>query len=692
MTELKLFNSKENATEERITADVIMRGYENPEELMLKTIEAAKQREKENAAKNALKKKVYMRVAAVAALIILVLAGTPAGGYVVSAAESAWQAFQAWMNDVFSVSMKKTVDGCTFEIIEARVSNEFLYVTVEEDYESIEKKHEDCFISVAYVSGRLYNNDGYSCEISNDFTRVVGNYETTVVTKPNKNAVWEKEDEGTACISGPNVKTYRIYIPDMKKVINDKKKKYYCDITFSPKWIGYDEYDYYIPANNIGNKIGDFPFTFQIKNVDAVISSEVHSLNYSYTLKDMKFDFKKMIIGKNESNIIVEITPLHQLAEYDLINDGDLNIRAEISKCDSTTTEEYPVSENINFMYDGDYFGLHSKFNTIHSGYWIFIDYSPNVGIVYNGTEFVDEDSFWGHNSTKETHSVIEPNGTTDFRIISLAYSFQEYVKDNDETLIGYHVSEEADIRSTNYHSFWDQADVKTQKYKFKELKLNGKWTNKAKIADDQVLDFDSLSEIKDSNLVYHFYKQIEINQSADLARGKLQLTHLESNIKSGTVKKSDKRDTSRPEIQYTRSYVNDPDIGLSVLRIDDDSRVGTNDGYSLDIVRFVLKKKNKIISELSLEEHIYEHENDFHQYMFNTITETEPDTILPVYAEWSSIDNENDKYIYYNPDYCNQYGLSKDEHSQKIKEERRNKDLKAHGTFTVSEENLINP
>ena len=61
MTTLKLLNHSENTPEERMTADVIMRGYANPDELMKKTIEAAKQREKENAAKNARKKKVTYR-------------------------------------------------------------------------------------------------------------------------------------------------------------------------------------------------------------------------------------------------------------------------------------------------------------------------------------------------------------------------------------------------------------------------------------------------------------------------------------------------------------------------------------------------------------------------------------------------------------------------------------------------------
>ena len=164
MTTLKLLNHSENTPEERMTADVIMRGYANPDELMKKTIEAAKQREKENAAKNARKKKVTMRIAAVAALVMIVLACTPAGGYVVSAAESALHAFKSWLNGAFSVTMKQTENDCTIEIVEARVSGNFLYLMTAENFDKVKsdlsEKYEEYFDIMTFLSGKIYDNKG----------------------------------------------------------------------------------------------------------------------------------------------------------------------------------------------------------------------------------------------------------------------------------------------------------------------------------------------------------------------------------------------------------------------------------------------------------------------------------------------------------------------------------------------------
>ena len=115
--------------------DYIVESVTVPEGLEEKVLAAMTQKRKEIEEKNmekqekkAAHKSVALRAAVIAAVITLMILIIPSSRQVVvSAAESAWNAFHSWVDDVFHVGMKQTKNGYTMEIIDARVSDDFLY-------------------------------------------------------------------------------------------------------------------------------------------------------------------------------------------------------------------------------------------------------------------------------------------------------------------------------------------------------------------------------------------------------------------------------------------------------------------------------------------------------------------------------------------------------------------------------------
>lgn len=116
---------------ERETHKVMLQGFQTPDKLKQKTLAAMKQLREEETKRQSRRKKIAVRVAVAAAILAIAVAATPLNNYVVSAAGD----FYNWVVNTFHVGMKKSDNGLTVEIIEARVSKDFLYLTVNESYD-----------------------------------------------------------------------------------------------------------------------------------------------------------------------------------------------------------------------------------------------------------------------------------------------------------------------------------------------------------------------------------------------------------------------------------------------------------------------------------------------------------------------------------------------------------------------------
>lgn len=265
------FSMKREDNERYEPMDLMLRGAEAPEELKRKVLAAMTERRRENEKKAQEKKKARkafaLRAAVIAAAIVTVAAATPMRGYVASAAESAWNAFHSWMDDAFHVGMKKTSHGYSMEIIDARVSNDFLYFTT---YDNLD----DCLVD---FEGRIDDNKG------------------------NQRSFSVKNMSGSVYERLPGKKVYSIVIPDLNTLISSYSKQYTCRLTINAHQesaIGREE-----------DRTASFSFKFKIKNIDSVIQvTEMHS-NDMITIGDIDFKSWKLVATASE---------VYMLAEYEL--------------------------------------------------------------------------------------------------------------------------------------------------------------------------------------------------------------------------------------------------------------------------------------------------------------------------------------------------------------------------------------
>lgn len=666
MTTLKLLNHSENTPEERMTADVIMRGYANPDELMKKTIEAAKQREKENAAKNARKKKVTMRIAAVAALVMIVLACTPAGGYVVSAAESALHAFKSWLNGAFSVTMKQTENDCTIEIVEARVSGNFLYLMTAENFDKVKsdlsEKYEEYFDIMTFLSGKIYDNKGNSCDILDANTRAGEYGDTVLVTEAGRaaypNIITEYGDER----ANEYVRTYQIFIPHMEKVINSDKKKVYCKISIDVQ-LFHDKYK--------SEQLARMNFEFPIKLSNDAIALDEYKLNYSYTVGDMKFDFKKLSVFEHSSSIMVELIPLNDLANYHLTNkDGRLLIEADAfmqpkgykhdnDPCGLVEARfclNYPAgdgTDNLKLLdhhaYSG---GPDTRGNAVNGGYnqvfevdgkyYFFLTDFEGLGVeMFFGTDYEGLIQELDNPNTDQYFNFVKNNIEKDYEFCVMNLSY-EYVnlKDNRE-YSGVVCCKDA----------WIDLESSAKKKKFKEMRLSKK-------------DWEGLYDYEEEDGSVTNYATTEY--TTEVGDMTLSVSRVFSVLNQSTGK-------------------NEISVEFDYDRIDEKSHV---DEINCIKCRFAAIKNGKVIACTT---NCYDYAANIESWDFkmNTGDVSQPDAIVPIHFQYRF---NGKKITYYDPRYCNEFGLTKAEFKKVKKFKQSWADFKTHNTFTVSSDDKIAP
>lgn len=295
-------------------------------ELMEDTIRKMEMLEKELGEKKSKKLKIVKKALLTAAVIALVITVTPMRKYVASAAANAYNAFHSWMEDVFHVGKVKSENGCSIEIIEARVSNDFLYLTVDENFDKLLSKHREKTYDDIYAVyyGTIKDNKGNSIDFS---TKDVSSYcyapdivtsNKKYVSSVEKNTNYYDKNYNESIITS---NCYKVYLPKLRDLINSYDKKYTCEVQVKVYWLDenyqYDEEYYDISKNlnpniflNKDNLICDsITFKFGIQNIDSVMQTKEYISDYSVTFANVEFKFEKMYVSPAESSILVEIVP-----------------------------------------------------------------------------------------------------------------------------------------------------------------------------------------------------------------------------------------------------------------------------------------------------------------------------------------------------------------------------------------------
>lgn len=382
MSELNHGNRYERQTETRKIYEFITKADPTPTALKKATYQGMIERRKEQERKASAKRKRTIRTTAAAAALVLAITATPLRGYVVSAAGNVYNAIVSnWREDVFPVNLKKSDNGCTVQIIESRVANDFLYLTVKEYYpkELVSRDDETKLYSmpdIAY-SGSIRDNKGNELRfdpsnivcmwaVSNDHYSYKDGYEERVVTESAESAEESSEDFVVNA-------QYRVYLPELASVVNSADKKYTCTVDAVSSQLG-----------------SNLAFEFSLDNVNETVSNKNYALDRTFHLDGADVTFQKLSFSPSGADLIVRLDPSADLSEaelQDLLQQFDVSV--EVSN-DADVAAWEAAWEKIKAEQTDD--SQKSPDITIGSA-WMINDRLNHYGFVYDLDEDINADS-----------------------------------------------------------------------------------------------------------------------------------------------------------------------------------------------------------------------------------------------------------------------------------------------------------
>ncbi|MBQ4397011.1 MAG: hypothetical protein II828_05765 [Clostridia bacterium] len=247
-----------------------------------------------------------IRAAAAAAALMLAAVATPLRSYVAHAAGTVYQAIaHHWREDVFSVNLKKSDNGCTVEIVESRLANDFLYFTVKEYYPNdLVTRDSDTgqysFPDIVY-SGRIRDNEGNALPfdsrqimclwaVGSDHAFYRKGYENRVFTQSAEN---EDERNSEYVVNAQ----YRVYLPHMSAVVNSAEKTFTCSV----EAISHQMHSH-------------LAFDFPLDNVSETVGSKRCELNRTFPLDGANVTFQTLAFSPSGADLIVRIDPDRRLS------------------------------------------------------------------------------------------------------------------------------------------------------------------------------------------------------------------------------------------------------------------------------------------------------------------------------------------------------------------------------------------
>lgn len=347
----------EGHSEKRNTYKFITRVDPTPVELKKETLSGMIEHKKEREARAAVRRKRAIRTTAAAAALVLAVAATPLRGYVASAAGSVYNAIiGTWKEDVFPVKLKKSNNGCTIEIIESRVANDFLYLTVKEYYPKgmVARDDDTKLYSMPEIvySGSIKDNEGNEIKfgssnvmhlwaMGNDHDTYEEGYEDRVITESADSAIESGDDFVVNA-------QYRIYMPELASVVNSADKKYTCRIDA-------------VSAEMNSN----INFDFTLDNIKEAIGSKTYSLNRTFELECAEVTFEKLSFSDSGADLIIKIDPNDNLS-----------------------------SEEVKDLVGNFYVSAHARSDSDNLKFaWLYCDMLNNHGYVYDLDEDINADS-----------------------------------------------------------------------------------------------------------------------------------------------------------------------------------------------------------------------------------------------------------------------------------------------------------
>ena len=460
--------------------DLVLGDYHAPEELKLRTLGAMNKMQKDREHR----RNTAMRVAAAIAIMTATIAFTPLSGCVKNVAESAYDAMQNWFLNTTHQGYKKYADGCEIELVETTLVNDFLYVTLDENYGKYLERYNIPLTSIEEDSmdDTWNHNVGHemSLRLSGELSDASGtaiSFDGGCVSEVERTVGTDDGYLHSAALY-ERLHTYRIWIPDMNKVVTSKNGKYYCRLHLT------------ILDNALSVNEMEFD-SVKIDDASGACDTVDYPLDYSYTKGNMKFDFVKLSVGTSESNILVECTPMRELAED--IGRGFGDVYDDIFHTSITVYKVTPELTNERLRYTIGYEDVY------HDGFRrkIVIDSKDAAKnpIVFNGRGLLERDGNYymilrykvgNRRQSYRYHDLVSTKKEEEntFRILDLYYHYENFYRvldENGDPVPLY--SDDSLNRWEVRHSHWEEESIdmdnKNGEY-YKDY-----WTNPSSIISD---------------------------------------------------------------------------------------------------------------------------------------------------------------------------------------------------------------
>lgn len=578
--------------------------------------------------------------AAAAIAILAPLCGTlasrlPAGGVALSAVYTA-----AHQKDA-----KKSAAGCTVEVMETRISNDFLYLATDEDcsnilYQDLPKKK---------ASG-VYYYDTYQTVYSGEIRDKGGRRLRFDFSDADLIDAKIVDDAFFAQDTYHWKKQFKIYIPQLTEFCNAADGDCTCVIRVTPTVC--------LQETDEALSVVTLPFYLPLSGNPS--ATKTYALDYSYTLDNVTFRFQTLYIGPDESNIAIELIPHGRLEDGELQNLLTTAIVYTIPEGEDDVSPEELTPENLNqkpsfsrpVFIKGDITRLTQDpdlcevqcYDNIYvrdSRYYIFSTYEKSTS----------PDSY-------DYDSLIQTAENGQFRVFQLLYTANPYVFGSDEF--------EYCERSLQPEFFRDKYDNSYQHYDQMVFEAMPTQTVKpGKLHGDPAQDGEEGND---------FLSYYDIGRSFEAGDFTFHITALcpYYNV-----------------MDLTETRVNDHGVCRTVRNYAADILTENPVSYFLGDIIFFAEKDGDIIGTYDNSFLDGDEDNPYGELSatFENAPRDIPDRLILGYVEYATYNRKKNQwtgYVYYNPDYYNSKGVSYEEAEQDKQTEKDLAEFRENNTFTI--------
>lgn len=330
----------------RKTYRLITRVDPTPPALRQATLEGMMARREAKEARAGKRRQSMLRIAAAAAVLVLVLTATPLGGSMVSAAGDVYDnILRDWRDSVFAVRLRQSDGVGTLEIIESRLANQFLYLTVKETFPASMVTRDEAtgvYTRPRFTyAGSVKNSKGQTqvfddsrvtvlWAISSDHDVYRNGYENRIATERKASA------NGDDTAFTVNVQ-YRVYLPEITDLLSEGEKAD-CSIE---------------AVSSTGSCLS---FRFPLRDTDEAIHCRTYTLDRRFTVEGAAVTLQTLSFSPTEADLVLKIDPDASLSPEEKENlaehmDAAFRVRGESGE---TALLGGDLLDGHGFVYDFD--------------------------------------------------------------------------------------------------------------------------------------------------------------------------------------------------------------------------------------------------------------------------------------------------------------------------------------------------